>query len=288
VNKAELLETVFRIGLKTTGALLPPLGGKLALDLFCSPFSRPLSSGARKFLTTTERHDVHWGDGTVVTFEIGSGPAVLMAHGWAAHGASMRAFVPTLVDCGYRVVLVDLPAHGESSDRRTNLIRASRSIGAVLRERGPFLGAIAHSFGAPALLLTLEREDVPPLDRLVTVGSPSNMSWVVSSFCQRFEVPTRAEANMRSRVDAIFQTSFADHDPSATAAHFGDRLLVVHDRRDPDVDLAQGRVMAGAKGILLETDGLGHNRVLRDPEVIKIVAGFLAGESVPTHSSVKV
>jgi hypothetical protein len=46
--------------------------------------------------------------------------------------------------------------------------------------------------------------------------------------------------------------------------------------------------MAGAKGILLETDGLGHNRVLRDPEVIKIVAGFLAGESVPTHSSVKV
>jgi pimeloyl-ACP methyl ester carboxylesterase len=55
-------------------------------------------------------------------------------------------------------------------------------------------------------------------------------------------------------------------------------LLVVHDRRDretpyPDaVDLAES--WPGA--VLLSTSGLGHRRVLTDPDVVRAVTDFVA------------
>jgi len=285
VSRADLIESLFRTILRTTGALSPKLGGKLALDLFCTPFAAPLSSGAETFLAAADRHDVAWSGGTVTAYEVGEGPGVMLVHGWSAHGASMRAFAPELVARGRKVILVDLPAHGASSGRRTTMIDASRALAAVLIDRGPVTAAITHSFGAPAMLLTLEREDVPPLESFVTVGAPTDMSWIVGSYCRRFAVPSRAEASMRLHIDATFGAPFAEHDPARMAAAFGERLLVVHDRQDRDVDVAQGRVMAGDSGLMLETDGLGHSRVLRDPEVVRLVGQFLDGEPIPAHST---
>ncbi len=56
-------------------------------------------------------------------------------------------------------------------------------------------------------------------------------------------------------------------------------LLVIHDRDDPDVPVRDGIEIAAAwpGGRLVETTGLGHNRLLRDPDVIARAVAFLAG-----------
>ncbi len=55
-------------------------------------------------------------------------------------------------------------------------------------------------------------------------------------------------------------------------------LLVVHDRHDAEVPLSDGAAIAAAwpGARLLETAGLGHNRVLRDPEVVAQAVAFVA------------
>ena len=53
--------------------------------------------------------------------------------------------------------------------------------------------------------------------------------------------------------------------------------LVVHDTGDAVIPIAGGRALAeswpGAR--IIETSGLGHNRILRDQAVVETVAGFI-------------
>ncbi|MCH2108975.1 MAG: hypothetical protein MK135_06570 [Polyangiaceae bacterium] len=55
----------------------------------------------------------------VRALQYGSGPQILLVHGWGGAGVQMAAFVDPLVERGYSVVVVDLPAHGGSEGRTT-------------------------------------------------------------------------------------------------------------------------------------------------------------------------
>ncbi len=271
------VERWFAAGLTAVGVVSPRLAGRLALRLFCTPIPSRPSSGALAFMADAVRHDIPWDKGTVAAYEIGAGPAVLLAHGWSAHGASMRGFAHALAARGLRAVCVDLPAHANSSGKTTNMLESGRALGAVLDRLGPFHGAVCHSFGAPSLLLGLARMTGPAPERLVTVGAPNDIDKVFSDYSRRFRLSGVAEANMRARVDEIFGSPFLEFDVAAQAWTFGENLLVVHDTGDLDVPYAEGVHMAGERGRLLTTKGLGHNRVLRDPGVIEAVTDFLAG-----------
>ena len=53
--------------------------------------------------------------------------------------------------------------------------------------------------------------------------------------------------------------------------------LVVHDRDDPVIPFADGeRIARTLQGELMETRGLGHRNVLREPSVLDRIAIFLA------------
>jgi len=270
------VERVLSTGLAAAGAVSPRLGGKLALRLFCTPIARPYSGGARTFMAEATRRDVSWGGGTVATYELGDGPAVLLVHGWSSHGASMRGFAHGLVERGLKAVSLDLPAHANSTGKTANMILAAEALTAVIAQAGPFPYAVCHSFGAPSMLLALSRGAGPAPERLVTVGAPHDIDKVFTDYAARFHVPPKAERNMRARIDDYFGGPFLDFDIAAQAWTFGDRLMVVHDRNDTDVPYAEGVRMAGEHGRLLATEGLGHNRVLRSPAVIDAVGDFLA------------
>ena len=66
-------------------------------------------------------------------------------------------------------------------------------------------------------------------------------------------------------------------------------LLVVHDHRDGVIPFSQGRAIAAAwQGAeLLSTTGLGHHRILRDPQVVRSAVDFLgsAAVSAPAQGS---
>ena len=57
----------------------------------------------------------------------------------------------------------------------------------------------------------------------------------------------------------------------------GPRALILHDRDDKHVPLAEGHQVAAAwKGAQFEvTEGLGHTRILRDPSTVALVQKFL-------------
>jgi pimeloyl-ACP methyl ester carboxylesterase len=55
------------------------------------------------------------------------------------------------------------------------------------------------------------------------------------------------------------------------------RALVVHDSADPEVDVADAHRIANAwpGAEVITTHGLGHHRILSDPEVVRRVVSWL-------------
>ena len=62
---------------------------------------------------------------------LGSGPSLVLLHGWALHGGVFAPLVQRLSD-RYTLHLVDLPGHGHSRDSEVALTLA----GALVQQRG--------------------------------------------------------------------------------------------------------------------------------------------------------
>lgn len=216
-------------------------------------------------------------------------PAVLLVHGWGGHAGQMDALAQALPALGLRPVLLELPAHGRSRGRVSNLPQFARAIAyatSVLADRqGRALHAVlAHSLGANALAFAAAHG----LDarRLVLLAPPASPLQFTRYFAGVFGLSERTRAAMQRCVESREAVLMAQLEPAATGPRIAQPTLVVHDRADRVNRFADGmafsEAIAGAQ--LLATDGLGHRRILEDAQVIAAVAGFVAQGVRPSVS----
>src|SRR5436309_135209 len=66
--------------------------------------------------------------GEVALQSAGTGPAVLLLHGWEGQAADLAAFAQPLRDAGLRVLAMDLPAHGASAGQQAGIPQLARAL----------------------------------------------------------------------------------------------------------------------------------------------------------------
>jgi pimeloyl-ACP methyl ester carboxylesterase len=120
--------------------------------------------------------------GAIAYWTIGSGPAVLLVHGWEGWHAQMDAFVAPLLARGARVVSVDLPAHGESGGVTASPLDCGAAIAAVGAQIGPLAGAIGHSGGCPSIAIAMRGG--MRLQRVALIATPERWERYVRWFAQ--------------------------------------------------------------------------------------------------------
>jgi pimeloyl-ACP methyl ester carboxylesterase len=214
----------------------------------------------------------------------GSGPLVLLVHGWGGRSEQLAALVGPLAAAGHRVVALDAPGHGRSGPgalggRRSTVPEFAAALrAAATQEGGRVHAVVAHSLGATAAALAV-REGLRPR-RLVLLAPMGDPSRVFADFAARLGLGPRVRSRLERRVLRTVGLPWAAFDPAAAARAVAVLpVLVVHDRRDREVPFDEGRRVAGAwpDARLIATDGLGHRRLLRDPGVVDAVARFVAG-----------
>jgi pimeloyl-ACP methyl ester carboxylesterase len=188
----------------------------------------------------------------------------------------MSAFVPSLLARGLSAVVFDAPGHGASGRGMSSAVQFADAIRRLQRESGPFHGAVAHSLGTAAVALALR--DGLALRRLAFLGPAAAPPAWARAFAERLGVPEPVIERLRARSERRLRLRWDELDVTRLAAGRDEPLLVVHDRQDREVDVNDGRAIAAAwKGArLVETTGLGHNRVLRDAAVVDEVVRFVA------------
>jgi pimeloyl-ACP methyl ester carboxylesterase len=276
-------EQLARLGFQAGERVAPTLGARAAERLW---FELPPPPAASRFVLPDggEPFEVASDGCTVRGKHWGDGPVVYLVHGWGGWAAQLRDYVWPLVDRGYRVVAFDAPSHGASDPGPTgpgtsNAIEFGRALDAVAAKFGPAYAVIAHSMGAIATLLTLEHGWLST-QRLVFIAPMSNLHETLGFFGRMLGFGPRTLRSLERRLRARFGLPISHFDVRGLSEPVRDStpLLVVHDRHDRDTPYAASKDLAAdwPAARLVATQGLGHNRVMRDADVVRSVVRFVA------------
>jgi pimeloyl-ACP methyl ester carboxylesterase len=239
----------------------------------------------------TWRHRVQPVPGTPFTVDVagrtvageawGDGRPVYLAHGWAGHRGQFAAFVAPLVALGYRVVAFDAPSHGGSGPgrhgpRSSSVPEFATALAAVVAEYGPARAVVAHSMGATATAAALAGG--LPADRVVMLAPMASPASYLHRFARLLGAGERIHRRVVVRVERRLGVPLHRFDvPELGRAIAMPPTLVIHDRDDASIPVADGVAIAANwyPSQLLVTEGLGHRRLLGDPDVVSRVIDFV-------------
>jgi pimeloyl-ACP methyl ester carboxylesterase len=274
--------------LRTTFGVLeqvaPGPGSAMAERLWCAVprgAVRPPNPPGRRFTIS-----VH---GRAVAAEVwGDGPTVYLMHGWGGSRGRFEKFIAPLVAAGHRVVALDAPSHGDSAAgvhgrRRAVAVEFAEALKGLISECGPAYGIIGYSLGGAAAALVVL--DGLPAGRLALIAPMVNPLAFANEFARMLGFGERIRARLVERLERRNGRPMSDFDIAARATARSDLppLLVVHDRDDQVVDLADAEAVTKAwpQAELLRTEGLGHQKILYDSVVVQQVVRFLADTPAP-------
>ncbi|CAA6807085.1 MAG: Unknown protein [uncultured Thiotrichaceae bacterium] len=264
-----------------------PLAGRLALRLFMIP---PKHRMPAREVATSESADVRFytiHDKEIAVRSWGEGPVILLSHGWGGRSTQLFSFVQPLVDAGYRVVGCNLPAHGESSGKNTNMLEASLILSEVVKKEvkmGEGLKAIiGHSFGSGTALLTVHRYQIKP-EKLVLISCFADIHWVTRTFGDVFEMSDQVVSAMEQTAYKQLDNAYGkawhwdDLSPTLNIQKVSQETLLIHDKEDHEVPYEHATQLhdAALNSELLSTTGYGHRKILMNQKVVDATVGFVS------------
>jgi pimeloyl-ACP methyl ester carboxylesterase len=268
-----------RLALNGLSRIAPAAAARLAFELWRRPGPlgavRPAERGVHEAAQVSAVE--HQGR-RAVTYAWGDGQRpVLLVHGWSSRASRFADLVNALLDRGYSPVSYDAFGHGGTGGGAGTILDNQAVIQALADRHGPFEGVVAHSLGVPFALYAV-REGVP-VDRVVAISGVSDFGYLVDTFCVKLGLRPSLNQQLRRRIErSLFDGDAGIWDRFSAGTSAGCDLLIVHDAVDHTVDPGQAGLLAtgyGDRATLIETTGLGHSRILRDPEVIEAAVAFL-------------
>jgi pimeloyl-ACP methyl ester carboxylesterase len=259
--------------LRAVSAFSGNAGGVCAELAFRRPPRFRSTRRERELLARAGRSFVRGRMGDIAIWHWGSGPRVLLLHGWGSHAGRLTPFVDGLLDAGFGVAAFDAPGHGASPGRFASLPDFVEALERVARSVSP-VAYIGHSLGAAACALGL-RAGVGGR-AAVLVSPPADPAVFTRRYARWMRLPPDATEAMCRRLEYRYGAPLDEY--RLVGRSPGVPALIIHDRGDIRISIADGRALARSwpDTELVETRGLGHHRILKDPRVLRRAARFLA------------
>lgn len=261
---------------------------------FCTAPAQEETEFDRKAFARAQSADVEIPGRRLRVHAMGSGPDVLLVHGWNSRASHMAVLARFLERKGFRAVVLDAPAHGDSrrlqGEDISSGIEFGRAISAVSRTLSPGFSVVGHSMGAQAAAFVaagtgLQRDHRIHPRNLVLISSPEGLDRVIENYCRHNGMLGRMET-LSAHLEAVFDFKIPDYSIAKAAKDIGSRILVVHDEQDEEIPLSDARrIQEGAPGIrLFLTQGFGHRKILTSRGMFQAVADFLSEGDLPVRA----
>ncbi|MFZ4573877.1 MAG: alpha/beta hydrolase [Phycisphaerales bacterium] len=254
----------------------------------------PTEGGPRAFERWTFTSRGHILEAWEIPGDDPAGPTVILTHGWGDSKIGGLSRVGPLFALASRVVLWDMPGHGESSGTSTLGAAEPRDLLELIRkvadERPVVLAG--WSMGATvSIRAACEESGVAAViaeSPYRHPATPAGNMLIASRLPYRFNLPVAmALLGVSSGVGPRWNRP-EPFDVGASAARLRCPLLVLHGSEDRIVPLGEGRSIAGAapSGRLLVIDGAGHDGLWTSPATrhlcAQAVTEFIRSALLPT------
>jgi pimeloyl-ACP methyl ester carboxylesterase len=267
---------VFSAGCEGMALIAPQLVARGLRNLIFTPHRVQRSAALRQQLALATQDSFMCGEERLCSYSWGNGArTVLLVHGWSGDATQLLGYVEPLCAQGFRVIALDLPAHGQSTGRRVSVIHFARAILAAAQRYGDFHAVVAHSMGAAAVSVACAWG--LKLARGVFIAPVVNFDDVWQRLQSMMQLSVPLIRITRLEVERWLNIRFSDLHPVILANEMHLPLLVIHDPADRESPFAstQQFVANCKRAQLLSADKLGHVRVLNDPAVISQTVTFI-------------
>ena len=274
-----LLLQGIRFGLNTTAVLYKKKAGQLALALLCRPRRSVVEKKETHILATAQTSQLKIADQLIGCFQWpGTGPTVLLVHGWESQSGRWELLIETLQKANYNIVAIDAPAHGRSSGHLYTVPRHAQAIAKAIEHFQPSI-LIGHSAGGMAAVYCMSQIQETSVKQLVLIATPSTMFRLIKNYQEYLKLSDRTTKALIESFEDSFQVTMSEF---ATGQFIKNvplvRGLVIHDKKDDIADYSGGLEIhqnwPGSK--MISTEGLGHS--LRIDEVNASILEFLDNE----------
>ncbi|MCF8406531.1 MAG: alpha/beta fold hydrolase [Chitinophagaceae bacterium] len=268
----------------------PPVAGKLAFDLFCTPYPKYKKKKAPAIFNQAKPlHITLKGDGISEKGNIRihgfewkplkpNGQTVLIVHGYASYFYKFDQYIQPLLKEGFRVIGFDAPGHGLSEGKHINIVIYKHAIENIIKELGPIDHFIGHSLGAITLAMIAENIENPIKHKFVLIAPATKTTTTFERYFNMMHLSPAIRAAFNELVEKRSGMPITYFEADRAIENFTGDLLWVHDRDDlvcPYKDLEEFQKKAPQNIKFLITNELGHNKLYKTPEIIDKIVAFL-------------
>ncbi len=205
----------------------------------------------------------------------GTGPTVLLIHGWESNARRWYKLIEALQKNNYNIVAFDAPAHGNSTGTILNVPLYTTCVQAVSKHYQPSVH-IGHSIGGLATIYHYSKHQPEHVQKLVVLGAPSQLSVIMENYQRLLGMKNVVMTGLDALIKQRFGYSIDEFSGFAFVQKIAVPGLIIHDKYDQIAPVASSRGIHKnwKNSTYIETSGLGHS--LYQDKVRKQILKFIA------------
>ena len=253
------------------------MAARKAFLIFCTPrggrikdFQKELLDPAKdktfQLNPSTTIQSYHWP---------GSGPTVLLIHGWESNSHRWWKLIDELKEAQYNIVAFDAPAHGNSSGKILNVPLYTAGLDMISQHYKPSIH-IGHSIGGLTNVYHYYKHQPAHVQKLVILGAASELTEIMKDYQSILGMQNRVMSGLNELVQERFGFSIREFSGYAFAKAISIPGLIIHDKLDKITPVAASRGIHKnwKNSTYIETTGLGHS--LYQDKVRKEILNYIS------------
>ena len=272
-----------RTKFKTIGSVSPAVAGKLAFNLFCTPYPKYKKRKAPALFHQAKQLTVQLDNQLRIKgYEWKptkpNGKTILICHGYASYFFKFEQYIQPLLKEGFRVIGFDAPAHGQSEGKYINVIIYKEAIEKIITSCGPIDHFIGHSLGGLTLAMIAENITNSLEHKFVLIAPATKTTSTLESYFNMMHLSDPVRQAFLIELTKLTHHPITYFEADRAIQNYQGPLLWVHDKGDrvcPYQDLIKFQEIAPENIKFLITNDLGHNKVYKTQFVIDKIVAFL-------------
>jgi pimeloyl-ACP methyl ester carboxylesterase len=221
-------------------------------------------------------------EGSRVAYSWGSGPIIILIHGWEGRASQLAPIAQALAKKGFCAIAYDGKAHGKSTGKSTTFLGIQQDIQAITKHLNqPIHAYVAHSAGGLSLMAARIKHNVTA-KHFITLAAPRAPYPFINTLKRELGIGNKTKQHCQNQVAKQFDLSWdALMDGFAFEGSEQGKLLAIFDEQDELVDPADADVVIKRwpNAQTYTTQDLGHIKVLWDKQVIDRIVSFVSTPS---------
>ncbi len=232
-------------------------------------------------------------------YELGNpeGELVFMVHGWESNAGSLSFIANQLAEKGFRVILMDFPAHAFSELNQTNILICKYAFLALVNYIEPYkrFSVVAHSLGALVAAYALANSPYKT-NRIVFIACVNRFIQLFEDFKSHVSLGNSAYKHLLS----IMQNISGDNLDKISIEYMGklikyNKMLLVHDKNDCVEPMENSKAVYKSlfDTSILEVEKTGHLLILWNRETATKITSFIqdgvqrkVGDIIPMYENI--